>query len=513
MPQCLLTRNRNLLYLLICLVIQAALLFPALGLLPTWGDEAGTVRISTLPLQKIPRLAFREYHPPLYYYVVHFWLLLPLPGTPVERVRALSVLLTLFCTMAVYRLWLQRWACRPRIWFLGLWTFSPFLILYSRMARPYSLQMFVGCIALYLGMRLAGPDVSVKILIGYAVVTACLLYTHYAPGTAVAAGVSFLLLAKGVHLRRSQYFWKFAGANFLISLLYLPWVESFIRSVERTGNLWKYNPSRYSFLNHPIKLSYWFTSFTFGETLPVWALPLAVCLTPLVGWILYRAVRQPPEWLGLAAAVTAVGYAGVSQWMSFAFVPARLIVIYPFYLMLFARGVTASKRSQTLMLILLPWLSGGSLLSYYHKENFLNKAYVVPYREIAAVIDRQSNGSGGILIADSFNGSVWPLLEYLPSSIHVLRIGKPRPLPSILEMAKPEIAETIWVLRNTHDVSPNRLVTQLQAALRKGRAVKSYSFVPYSTVDRIAMRLLGWEELPRYALELLEMRKVAGSVK
>jgi len=68
-------------------------------------------------------------------------------------------------------------------------------------------------------------------------------------------------------------------------------------------------------------------------------------------------------------------------------------------------------------------------------------------------------------------------------------------------------AATIWCIRNTHDVSPQRVVSKLEIELARGRQLERFVFMRYSALDRLAMRLLGWPERPSHMLQATEMRK------
>ena len=135
-------------WLLLCLIIQAVLLTHRLDLLPMWGDELFTVYVAQQPVGMMVDTVRGDIHPPLYFLLAHYWLQLT-SGNVLLRLRLLSVLFTLLATVALDRLWLKESPPRTRLWCLALWTCSACLLLYSRMARSYSLQilgfMVVGC--------------------------------------------------------------------------------------------------------------------------------------------------------------------------------------------------------------------------------------------------------------------------------------------------------------------------------------------------------------------------------
>jgi len=70
---------------------------------------------------------------------------LPGPASLLVKARAFSGVWALASTVLLHRLW-----CRD-LRFVLLWSLSPCLILYGRMGRSYTLQLFLGCLALYWG--------------------------------------------------------------------------------------------------------------------------------------------------------------------------------------------------------------------------------------------------------------------------------------------------------------------------------------------------------------------------
>src|SRR5436309_13477437 len=72
-----------------CLVAQAALLFWRLDLLPVWGDEQFTLDTSA-QLATIAAIVRSDIHPPLYFVLIHYWMLLPWSAASIVKARAFS---------------------------------------------------------------------------------------------------------------------------------------------------------------------------------------------------------------------------------------------------------------------------------------------------------------------------------------------------------------------------------------------------------------------------------------
>ncbi len=435
-------------WLPLCLAVQAGLLFWRLDLLPAWGDEYFTLDTSVQPLAGIGRIVRGDIHPPLYYALVHYWLQLPWSASLLVKARAFSGIWALASTVALHRLWF-----RDKL-FLLLWTFSPCLILYGRMGRSYTLQLFLACLALHFGLRLIGDPRSRRAMWMYAGACTLLLYTHYLPAGAI-------ILAVGCFLALRRAWTALAAPIAVMGLAYAPWLIAMQDALGRVLHAEPYSVSKNWFLDQALRLVYLPLSFTLGESASLWVLIGGALLAPVIGVILWRSFKAPPDWLPLVSLATLIAYLGAGRWISFAFTPARLLFALPFYLALL------SRRAWLCAALVCLWMA--SFWSYFHKQDFLNKGYLLPFEEIAAVIQQEP----AQLIVDAPGLDVSPLTHQLT----------PRPE-----------ARFIWVLSSRG--------RQYQPPA--GRVIRRLDFVPYSGVDRFMMKLLDWDVRPAYALELTE---------
>jgi hypothetical protein len=442
----------------VCLIVQAALLFWRLDLLPVWGDEQFTLDASAQPLSRIVDLVRDDIHPPLYYVLVHYWTKLPWSAASIVKVRAFSGLWALAATLLLHRLW------RQDSRFLVLWALSPCLILYGRMGRSYTLQLFLGCLALYWGMNLIRDPHRRRWQWSYAAAGTLLLYTHYLPALAIILAVGAFLL-----YRRAWIALLVTGAA--VILAYAPWLLTMRTAFGRVLHAEPFSVTQHPLLEQVIRLLYLPVSFTFGETLPSWVMIGGALLAPALIALAWWSARNPPEWLPLVSLAAAIAYIAAGRWVSFAFVPARLLFVLPFYLMLLARRAWITAA--------LACLSIGSLYSYFHLENFLNKGYLLPFDQIADIIHRDSGERPAQLIVDAPGLDVSPLTRRLPS------------------LTKSNAAaEIVWVLSSRgRRVEPPG-----------GSEIRRQKFVAYSKFDHFVMNLLEWKTQPSHVLELIEYR-------
>ena len=67
------------------------------------------------------------------------------------------------------------------------------------MARSYTLQLFLACLALYFGLSLIRDPGSRRAMWIYSAAGALLLYTHYLPAAAIILAVASLLMLRNRH--------------------------------------------------------------------------------------------------------------------------------------------------------------------------------------------------------------------------------------------------------------------------------------------------------------------------
>ena len=213
-----------------------------------WLDEALSVNISKLTLLKLPGALLQDGSPPLYYLMLHYWMLLFGQGD--FAVRALSGIFSV--------------ATLPLLWFTGLrlggrrmaWAAlllaasSPWAIYYATDTRPYSL-MALEAVAWYLALARATEQPTRGRLAVLSALTAVLMYTHYWDLYLVAVGGAWVLWRWRRESRggpntdpRSatgaarRVFWALCGGV----LLWLPWSPVFVYQVRHTGTPWSSPP-------------------------------------------------------------------------------------------------------------------------------------------------------------------------------------------------------------------------------------------------------------------------------
>lgn len=498
--------------LVLALLLQSLLLFHNLDLLSSWTDETFTLHTAPQPLTRIPAILDVDIHPPLYYFVLHFWLELPFPGTPLTRARAFSVVWVLLATIALDGFWLRKLSASSRLRYLTVWTLSPCLLLYGRMARSYSLQLFVGCLAAYAACRMLEAPANRLWIMLYAAAGALLLYTHYVPGLAIPAAVCGIAAYRTLRARRADLIGPILISHVVMVIAYLPWLPSMSRALLHwSGKRGVYLATGNLILEQALKLSQWTITFCFGETFPEWGLWLAMLLVPVLVVLFWGAWRPVDTWVSLVVCAGVVGYLGATRWVAFPFVPARLLFLYPFFLLLLTRALETQARGRWRS-----WVFGGLLILwtggdwvYFHREGFLNKGYNLPLDQMASLINLASDAPDAtpddLIILDGCNSDAGSFVGYLRHRERVSYVSEEASARLAWEASRR--SRTIWYWRNTHDVCPGSANRRLEAELESDFETRRHLFLPYGWLERRFIKLMDWPEQPTHYYQILEMRR------
>jgi hypothetical protein len=482
------------------LPLQALLCFWNLGLLSPWGDEAITLLVVRLPVREILHVASGDVHPPFYYLLVNAWQRLPLGLDWAVQARALSVVFALAATVAADRLWASRLAERGRIWFLALWTFSPCLLLYARMCRSYSLQLLVATVAAAYILRFAAKR-SWKTGAGLASALIAGLYTHYVPGLALLATANLALLRK----RRLR---DAIAIDALLALAYLPWMGRLAASLGSWGtHTGTYTITGTVLTEIPVKLAFWAMSFVMGEAVPDVVLVSGGLVLLLAGAMTIAGARRDRELLWIAAPATMIGFIGVARWVSYPFIPARMLFVFPFFLLLLVTGAMAHRRAGALAVTAMLALSVSGVWCYFHKTGFRNKEYPLPIQEIAAQIRQRSTAADSAILVDSTNSDPRAMEYALGPSRPFLETGDPAAAPAVASLLAEPKVRTIWFLRSTHDISAAKLDEWFEKQLRAAMPVTVHPYEAFTPLEIRLMRAMGMRDPPAWSQELLEFRR------
>lgn len=195
-----------------------------------WGDEGFSVYSASRDLYAI---TFEgkdvDPHPPLYYYLFHFWLLVS--GTSKLSIRFFSIFFGTAIVAMAYTLGRMFFSRRVGVTAAALLALAPFAVQYSQEVRMYALVMFLGAVTLYVFARWTKQTYPPTPLLnrrgggllGFALFGSMLL-TQYSLYQS-----AFLFVAQGIFLLpflkvQGRVFLKWLGISSAIILLFIPWL-------------------------------------------------------------------------------------------------------------------------------------------------------------------------------------------------------------------------------------------------------------------------------------------------
>jgi len=125
--------------------LALALRFYRLDAQSLWADEGTSVALAPRSLIQIARDASHDIHPPLYYFLLHYWV--RLFGTTEVAVRSLSAILGTALVAATYALGRRLFNSRLGLTAAFIAALSPFQIYYSQETRMYILATLLGTLS------------------------------------------------------------------------------------------------------------------------------------------------------------------------------------------------------------------------------------------------------------------------------------------------------------------------------------------------------------------------------
>ncbi len=188
-----------------------------------WRDEAFRIFMAREPLLKIIQLAPFDAQPPLYYFLLHYWI--KIFGDGEIATRALSLI---FYELLVFLGYKFAQKILPKTKFAYIVTIlmlvNPLLIYYAFEARMYMFFLFLATWSFYSFWTKKGKS--------WALATLLALYTH-----------NFMLFGLLVQalwaIFHRDFFFKMRRSFLIVGLLYLPWLPVvFIQTRQVESGFW-----------------------------------------------------------------------------------------------------------------------------------------------------------------------------------------------------------------------------------------------------------------------------------
>ncbi|MDP8266596.1 MAG: glycosyltransferase family 39 protein [Candidatus Aceula meridiana] len=219
---------RNKLILLTAiLLLGLCLRLHDLGQESLWNDEGYSVRVSHLSLSKIVQKTSLDVHPPLYYFILHYWM--EWLGDSECSMRLLSVIFGFLSIFMIYQI--GSFLFDRDVGLLGALfvALSKFHINYSQETRSYSLLSFLTLASMYSFIKLFKKESRGITSLAYIFFSTFLIYTHvYGLFIIIAQNIYFMILYSFLKERDSLNFKKWFFLQLTLFFFFIPWVKVFI---------------------------------------------------------------------------------------------------------------------------------------------------------------------------------------------------------------------------------------------------------------------------------------------
>ncbi|QAX86696.1 hypothetical protein C2E19_23865 [Pseudomonas sp. DTU12.3] len=217
------------------LLIALFVRFYAIAVPAIWYDEAYSLVLAREAPARIWALTALDVHPPLYYLLLHYWMLLW--GDSPFAVRALSALADVGTLLLSIKL-MSLISTRRATWIAAvLLAFLPISVRYSQEARMYTLVGFwlmAATVVLVCWVR--APEQKRFSLI-YVLLMVAAFYTHYFAGLCVLVHWLFWWQSRSSNTAVAIPWGQWTVANLAIVFWYLPWIPPLIEQLSITNNL------------------------------------------------------------------------------------------------------------------------------------------------------------------------------------------------------------------------------------------------------------------------------------
>ena len=467
------------LVLALILLLAVCLRFYRLDGQSLWADEGNSAALALRTLPTITRDAARDIHPPLYYYVLHFWV--RLFGNSEIALRSLSALAGTILVGVVYTLGRELFSIRTTVIATLVTAISPLQIHYSQETRMYILVALWSALAVLFfvkwlkqqGIRVGSdqpsePDrprralalVYVALHVSF---TAAALYTHYFAFTVPLVTNLAYVLGLVVHpsLRRLRSIGIWVGAQLVVVALYLPWLGL------AGGQL-----ATWPAVSEPFSLRFLLADllrvFSLGLSVEpqispvVWAFGLLLLLGALP-WAIYGRGRPRPGWLPrprLEAVVFTTLLLCIPVLTMYvlslsrpAYDPKFLLLVTPAFSLLLARGIGGAWLGEPdghslqfagqwaltgLLLVFVGAATVPSLANYYFDDRYARD----DYRGVSTYIRAVGKESDAIIL--NAPGQIDIFSYYYQGELPVY------PLPGQRPLDRAKTAEALERIANRH---------------------------------------------------------------
>ncbi|TEU14596.1 MAG: hypothetical protein E3J21_15425 [Anaerolineales bacterium] len=244
-------------------LLALALRLYHLGAQSLWYDEGVSVYLARMSLLQLTAWTADDIQPPLYYYLLHFWL--PLFGQSSSEfvVRFPSLFFGVLTVPLMYRMGRHLFGATAGLLAAFLTAISPLYLWYAQETRMYTMLTFLCLLSSYLLLkaleRRAPP--YLPLWPAFAVANVAAAYTHYFAFFVMAfQGIYLVAWSWWMRRRERQSLLQGLATFAAVALAYLPWVPFMLYRYQADVSYWQGTLK----LNEVLRKT--LISFSLGET-------------------------------------------------------------------------------------------------------------------------------------------------------------------------------------------------------------------------------------------------------
>ncbi len=361
-----------------------------------WLDESASTLISRLSLEVILTRNTGDFMPSLFYFLLHFWMLVWASEVWMRLLPLLFGVGSIFLVYSIGKILFSKSIGLLSAFLLAL---SPFHIYYSIEIRPYSLVIFLVLLSTYFLLK--------NNFVRYALTAVFLPHTLY---TAV-----FIFLAHGLYIGiyEKKQIKHWIASMLIVGIFFIPWLPVFVKQLDSGHDLVTALPGWGSTASSPIikALPLILAKFTLGRVTIDNKIMYGIVFlytSILALFLLFTGRKRQKNQIEKTLILFIVPIVGATLFSFYlpVIAPQRVIYALPFFLILMSAGLHYFKPRLRLFLticFLLPSMYG--LLQYYINPRFQREQW----REATAFVEAHADKDTGVVFAfpEPFGPYLW----------------------------------------------------------------------------------------------------------
>ncbi len=459
--------------------LWVVLLIANAGRLDFWGDEISSLVGAGETLRDILSGHGSDFHPPFYFVLLHYWMLLF--GTSEIALRSLSIVVgggTIFLSgVLAERLGIKRPWLSP-----VLLAASPLWVMFCCMARYYSLSAFVYVVLMLTLIRFfASPSPRRGLLWGF--VLAAAGYTNYLMfGAALLLGLVMVFFHRTSKVLLGSFCALGLAAAMMMPLGILATGQA------RGMFVWGEQASFSGFVPTLIfTFVYPFYTFAVSENVFPWSIWVSVPGLVVSLWLVYRGwdrrILRVALLTGLLVGVVVISF--IARSLPLAYVPSRLLFLVPVWAMFLAGGIERSRykvRYFCAAVLLAVYIVG--LVNLFLGREYHNTSYLIPWRSIVKVFTADTEPDKIVVTTEEY-----PLLHYGKG---LLRFQLIRPGEDAVRELSAKQPKVVWLVkRDRADRRRRRIMRPVEKWLEEHYVLdREEQYVPRNELERRTRQMI-----------------------